>query len=134
MGRFDDDGYLFLVGRRGDKIIRGGENVYPVEVENVLAEHAAVREAAVFGVPDRRWGETVCAFVVPVDANRAPEPDALRVFARERLAGFKVPSSWMFVDELPRSPTGKLLRGDLARRGEPDLVAPAVSRQLGRRA
>jgi acyl-CoA synthetase (AMP-forming)/AMP-acid ligase II len=116
MGRLDDDGYLYLVGRRGDKIIRGGENVYPLEVENVLAEHAAVREAAVVGVPDRRWGEIVCAFVVPVDASAPPGPDALHAFARERLAGFKVPSSWTFVDELPRSPTGKLLRRDLVLR------------------
>jgi acyl-CoA synthetase (AMP-forming)/AMP-acid ligase II len=116
MGRVDDDGYLHLVGRRGDKIIRGGENIYPVEVENVLTEHPAVREAAVVGVPDRRWGEIVCAFVVPVDASAPPDSDALRRFARERLAGFKVPSNWMFVDELPKSPTGKLLRRDLALR------------------
>jgi len=106
------DGYLYLVGRRGDKIIRGGENVYPLEVEQVLALHPAVRDVVVVGVPDQRLGETIKAFVVPVEV--APDPETLRAFARERLAGFKVPVQWEFRDELPRNANGKILRRELA--------------------
>lgn len=112
LGRVDGEGYLFLSGRRGDKIIRGGENVYPVEVEQVLEQHPAVREAAVVGVPDRRWGEIVRAVVV-VDGPR-PSEDELRAHARAQLAGFKVPTEWVFVDALPRNSAGKLLRRHLA--------------------
>jgi len=117
------DGYLYLVGRRGDKIIRGGENVYPLEVEQVLALHPAVRDVVVIGVPDQRLGETIKAFVVP--AGAAPDPDTLRAFTRERLAGFKVPVEWEFLDEMPRNANGKILRRQLAaadrvsRAGEP---------------
>ena len=110
LGRLDDDGYLFLVGRRGDKIIRGGENVYPVEVEHVLEQHPGVSEAAVIGVPDQRWGELVKAVIVPADHANPPDPEELRVHARAQLAGFKVPTEWKFVDALPRNSSGKLLR------------------------
>lgn len=109
------DGYLYLVGRRGDKIIRGGENVFPVEVEQILETHPQVREAAVVGIPDQRLGETVAAFIVASDPSAPPSPDALRGFARERLAGFKVPTSWEFIDALPRNPNGKVVRRDLVR-------------------
>ena len=84
LGHLDDEGYLTLVGRRGDKIIRGGENVYPMEVEQTLERHPAVREAAVVGVPDRRWGELVHAFIVPEDSTAPPDPEALRRFAARR--------------------------------------------------
>jgi acyl-CoA synthetase (AMP-forming)/AMP-acid ligase II len=110
VGRLDDDGYLFLVGRRGDKIIRGGENVYPLEVERVLEEHPAVREAAVVGVAHQRWGESVKAVIVAADPARLPSVDELRAHARRSLAGFKVPTEWAFVDALPRNHAGKLLR------------------------
>jgi acyl-CoA synthetase (AMP-forming)/AMP-acid ligase II len=113
IGRVDDEGYLTLVGRRGDMIIRGGENVYPLEVEHVLERHPAVREAAVVGVPDRRWGEVVHAFVVPEDPSSPPDQEELRQFARDLLAGFKVPTGWTFVAELPRNANGKLLRRQL---------------------
>jgi acyl-CoA synthetase (AMP-forming)/AMP-acid ligase II len=113
LGRLDDDGYLFLVGRRGDKIIRGGENIYPVEVEHVLEQHPEVREAAVIGVPDRRYGELVKAVVVPVVADDPPSTEELREFARKHLAGFKVPTEWAFAAELPRNASGKLLRRHL---------------------
>jgi acyl-CoA synthetase (AMP-forming)/AMP-acid ligase II len=106
------DGYLYLVGRRGDKIIRGGENVYPLEVEQVLALHPDVRDVVVVGVPDQRLGETIKAFIVP--AGAAPEPETLRAFARERLAGFKVPVEWEFLEEMPRNANGKILRRQLA--------------------
>jgi acyl-CoA synthetase (AMP-forming)/AMP-acid ligase II len=110
LGRLDIDGYLYLSGRRGDKIVRGGENVYPLEVEDVLVTHPGVREAAVVGVPDRRWGEIVKAFVVPGDPHAPPSTEDLRVYARARLAGFKVPVEWEFRDALPRNHAGKVLR------------------------
>lgn len=107
------DGYLYLVGRRGDKIIRGGENVFPLEVEQILETHPEVREAAVVGVPDQRLGEMIAAFIVATDPSAPPSPDALRGYARERLAGFKVPTNWEFVAALPRNPSGKVLRREL---------------------
>jgi acyl-CoA synthetase (AMP-forming)/AMP-acid ligase II len=108
-GRIDADGYLYLVGRRGDRIIRGGENVYPVEVDEVLARHPAVREVAVVGVADRYWGEVMKAVLV-VDPSHRPSEDELRAFCRRELAGIKVPTLWEFREELPRSPQGKVLR------------------------
>jgi acyl-CoA synthetase (AMP-forming)/AMP-acid ligase II len=113
LGRIGDDGYLYLVGRRGDMIIRGGENVYPQEVENRLVEHPRIAGAAVIGVPDRLLGETIKAFVVPTDPDDPPDREELRAFARAALAGFKVPTQWEFVPSLPRNATGKLLRRQL---------------------
>jgi acyl-CoA synthetase (AMP-forming)/AMP-acid ligase II len=104
-----------LSGRRGDRIVRGGENIYPVEVEDVLVGHAEVREVAVVGVPDRRWGEVVKAFVVARRPDSPPAPQELRAFARAKLAGFKLPVEWEFVDALPRNHAGKVLRRVLAR-------------------
>ena len=112
LGRLDDEGYLYLSGRRGDKIIRGGENIYPIEVETVLAQHPDVAEVCVFGVPDRKWGEVVAAAVV-IRGEAAVDFDALGAFARERLAGFKVPTHWQQATALPRNATGKVLRRDL---------------------
>jgi len=126
LGWLDEEGYLYLVGRKGDMIIRGGENVYPLEVENVLTEHPAVADAAVVGVPDQRLGETVKAYVVPADGAAPLDQDALRAFARERLAGFKVPAVWEFTDSLPRNANGKVLRAQLiARAKEEHRHAPA---------
>ena len=93
-------------------IISGGENVYPAEVENVLADHPTVADVAVIGVPDDRWGETVKAIVVRkpgVDAR----PEAIIAFARERLAHYKCPTSVDFAESLPRNPSGKLLKREL---------------------
>jgi fatty-acyl-CoA synthase len=103
----DDEGFLTLVGRSRDMYISGGENVYPAEVEAVLALHPCVREVAVVGVPDARWGESGCAFVVLRDGARL-EPEALRAFAAERLARFKLPRDFVAVDALPRTETGKV--------------------------
>ena len=108
-GRLDDDGYLYLDGRREDLIITGGVNVYPAEVEGVLAAHPQVREVAVFGVPDDDWGARVCAAVV----GEAPEAE-LRELARDRLAAPKRPKEYRFVGSLPHTPTGKILRRALA--------------------
>jgi len=110
LGRFDETGNLVLVGRSTEMYIRGGYNVYPLEVEHVLAEHPGVREAAVVGVPDERWGEVVKAFVVAADPELPPIPEELRAHTRAQLAGFKVPTEWAFVPELPRNPAGKILR------------------------
>ena len=110
LGHLDEDGYLFLSGRKHDTIITGGVNVYPQEVEAVLVTHPSVAEAVVYGEPHEEWGQQVCALVVgsfggPLD------PDLLRAWARERLAGFKCPRRIEVVDELPRTPTGKIRRG-----------------------
>jgi acyl-CoA synthetase (AMP-forming)/AMP-acid ligase II len=113
LGRLDDAGYLYLIGRRGDMIIRGGENVYPVEVENRLLEHPRIADAAVIGVPDRLLGEAIKALVVPADPANPPASEELRAFARAALAGFKVPAQWEFVPSLPRNASGKLLRRQL---------------------
>jgi long-chain acyl-CoA synthetase len=108
-GYLDDDGYLFLTGRKHDMIITGGVNVYPQEVEQVLCGHPAVAEALVFGVAHEEWGEEVHASVVPV-SGMPLDPDLLRRWARERLAGFKCPRVIEVVDSLPHTPTGKLKR------------------------
>jgi acyl-CoA synthetase (AMP-forming)/AMP-acid ligase II len=107
LGRLDEEGYLFLEGRRHDTIITGGVNVYPQEVEAALAEHPSVAECAVYGREHPEWGQEVCVLVVPEGDLDA---DELRTWARERLASFKVPRHVEVVDELPRTATGKVLR------------------------
>lgn len=107
LGRLDEDGYLYLEGRRHDTIISGGVNVYPQEVEAVLSEHPSVAECSVYGREHEEWGQEVCALVVPAGDLDA---DELRAWARERLAGFKVPRHFRAVAELPRTATGKVVR------------------------
>jgi long-chain acyl-CoA synthetase len=108
LGRMDDDGYLWLDGRRQDLIITGGVNVYPLEVENALREHPGVEDVAVYAVPDDDWGQRVCAAVV----GTATEAE-LAAYVRERLSPPKRPKTWRFVDELPRTLTGKVRRDQL---------------------
>jgi acyl-CoA synthetase (AMP-forming)/AMP-acid ligase II len=110
LGRLDDDGFLYLDGRRDDLIITGGVNAYPLEVEQALLAHPAVHEAAVFPVDDERWGQMVVAAVV-ADVAAA----TLQDFLHERLAPYKRPKRILEVAELPHSPTGKLRRATLAR-------------------
>ena len=105
LGRLDDDGFLYLDGRRDDLVITGGVNVYPAEVEHVLVEAPGVREAAVFGVDDERWGQRVCAAVVG-DVT----PAEVIGHARAHLAAYKCPKDVFVVDELPHTSTGKLQR------------------------
>jgi acyl-CoA synthetase (AMP-forming)/AMP-acid ligase II len=112
LGRVDDEGFLFIEDRLKDMIITGGENVYSPEVERVLAEHPAVAEIAIIGVPDDRWGETVKA-VVAFRPGQTATPAELIAFARERLAGYKAPTSIDVVEALPRNPSGKVLKRDL---------------------
>jgi acyl-CoA synthetase (AMP-forming)/AMP-acid ligase II len=111
-GRMDDEGYLYLTDRLKDMIITGGENVYSVEVENVLAQHPAVAACAVIGVPDPTWGERVHAVVVPV-AGATVTLEGLRAFCRERIAGYKTPRSMQLVDALPLNAAGKVLKREL---------------------
>ncbi len=112
IGYQDEEGYYFLVDRKKDMIISGGENIYPVELERVLETHPAVREVAVIGVPDARWGEAPRAIVVR-RGDVAVDEDELIEFLRSRIASYKLVKSVVFVDALPRSATGKVLKADL---------------------
>ncbi len=121
VGYLDDDGYLFIVDRAKDMIITGGTNVYPAEVEGVLLDHPAVRDAGVFGVPDADWGESVAAVVQPAPGYRsgAGLEEELGAHCRARLASYKVPRRWFFADELPRTEAGKLAKRALRDRFVP---------------
>jgi fatty-acyl-CoA synthase len=116
LARRDAEGRLFIEGRKRDMIISGGVNVYPAEVEAAIEQHPAVGEVAVVGVPDREWGERVRAFVVRRRAPETPDvsADDLKAHCRARLAGPKVPRDVVFLDSLPRNPTGKILKRELA--------------------
>jgi len=114
-GYLDEEGYLFLTDRIKDLIVSGGENVYPIEVEEALAHHPDVLEVAVIGVPDEHWVESVTALVVSRPGAGVTDKD-LVAFARERLAGYKLPRAILFVDELPHTPSGKVLKRELRER------------------
>jgi acyl-CoA synthetase (AMP-forming)/AMP-acid ligase II len=119
-GYIDDEGYIFVQGRADDTIIRGGENIAPSEIEAVLGEHESVNDCAVAGVPDEEWGQRIAAFVV-LEPGAEPDVAGLRDFIRARLRSSKTPDEIMFLDELPTTPTGKILRRNL--------VAMAVERE-----
>ena len=104
----DDRGYCLIGGRLKDMIIRGGENIYPREIEQVLFEHEDVADVAVVGVPDPVWGEQVAAVVRPA-AGRTPDPDVLFAYCRARLAPHKAPRHWRVVDAFPLTPSGKIM-------------------------
>ncbi|MFI4935743.1 MAG: AMP-binding protein [Caulobacterales bacterium] len=113
VGYLDEEGYLFLTGRTAECIISGGVNIYPQEIDNELIKHPAVEDSCVIGVPNAEWGEEVKA-VITLNPGFKPDEDLAKdilAFARDHLAGFKVPRSLEFVDELPRSPAGKIQRG-----------------------
>jgi acyl-CoA synthetase (AMP-forming)/AMP-acid ligase II len=111
-GYLDDAGYVYVHDRVKDMIVSGAENVYPAEVESALFGHPAVADVAVFGVPDERWGEAVKAAVVLKPGHVASADDILG-FARERIASYKLPKSIDFIAELPRNPSGKILKREL---------------------
>jgi long-chain acyl-CoA synthetase len=113
LARVDDDGYFFIVDRSKDMIIRGGYNVYPREIEEVLYEHPSVREAAVVGVPDELLGEEVGAAIALAPGAQA-DAAAIQEFVKTRVAGYKYPRRIWFVNELPKGPTGKILKRDIA--------------------
>ena len=114
-GWMDEEGYIYLAGRGDDMIIRGGENISPEEVENVLCSNSKIDEAAVIGVPDPEWGQQPLAIVVLKNGAAATEEEVIE-YCRSRLAGFKRPHSVVFVDSLPRNPLGKLLKRELRER------------------
>ena len=111
-GWVDADGYLFIEGRADDTIIRGGENIAPAEIEEVLLRHPGIADCAVVGVPDDEWGERVAAVVVAV-AGAGLDAETVRAFAREHLRSSKTPGIVVFRDTLPYTETGKLLRRQL---------------------
>jgi acyl-CoA synthetase (AMP-forming)/AMP-acid ligase II len=114
MAWMDDEGYLYLAGRKNDMLIRGGENIYPIEIESTLAEHPDVVEVAVIGAPDEHWGEVVHAYLVTRSGpGGGLDEDELRAFCRERLAGYKVPVAFHVVAELPKNASGKILKREL---------------------
>ena len=108
----DDEGYLFIGGRSDDTIIRGGENIAPAEIEDVLVEHPHVRDCAVVGADDPEWGQIIVAVVVPAPGT-VPDPEDLRDFVRGQLRGSRTPDRVVFRDELPTNATGKVLRREL---------------------
>ena len=115
LGRWDDDGYMYLVDRKGDMIITGGMNVFPREVEEVLYQHSAVLEAAVFGVADKKWGEAVQAAVALRDgeAAKATKAEDILAFAKQHLSAFKVPKGLEIVPVLAKTPVGKISRREV---------------------
>ena len=112
MATLDEDGYLYIGGRSDDTIIRGGENIAPAEIEDVLVEHPHVRDCAVVGPEDPEWGQIIVAVVVPAPGTE-PQPEELREFVRAQLRGSRTPDRVVFRDELPTNATGKVLRREL---------------------
>jgi long-chain acyl-CoA synthetase len=112
LAKRDEDGYYFIVDRKKELIVRGGYNVYPREIEEVLYEHPAVREAAVIGIPDDHMGEEVGAAIALKDGEDASEED-IKAFVKDQVAGYKYPRKVWFVDELPKGPTGKILKREI---------------------
>ena len=112
VGHFDDGGRLFVDGRDDEMIVSGGENVFPREVEDLLADHEEIEEAAVVGVEDAEFGQRLRAFVVPRAGAELSE-EAIQAYVKQNLARYKVPREVIFVDELPRNATGKILKREL---------------------
>jgi acyl-CoA synthetase (AMP-forming)/AMP-acid ligase II len=112
MGVYDEEGYIYIVDRKKDMIVSGGENIFPREVEEILYRHPAVLEAAVFGIPDLYWIEKVHAVVVKKKESDATEREIIE-FCKERLARFKAPKSLAFATEIPKNPAGKILKKQL---------------------
>jgi fatty-acyl-CoA synthase len=112
VGRFDADGRLFVEGRDDEMIVSGGENVFPAEIEDTLARHPAVCEVAAIGVPDKDFGQRLRAFVV-LDRGAEVSEDDLKEHVKRTLARYKVPREIVFVEELPRNATGKVLKREL---------------------
>lgn len=117
IGYRDAEGFFYIVDRKSDMIIRGGENIYPREIDDVLYQHPSVAAAASIGIPDPLYGQEVAAFIVPRE-GREPTEEEIISFCRERLADFKCPKTVQFVEDIPKGPTGKLLKRELAKRFE----------------
>jgi acyl-CoA synthetase (AMP-forming)/AMP-acid ligase II len=112
MGRYDEKGYIYILDRKKDMIVSGGENVYPREVEEILYQHPAVKEAAVIGIPDPYWVERVHAVVVLKEGTSVTSEELID-FCKKRIARYKAPKSIEFVKSLPKTPSGKILKREL---------------------
>jgi len=112
MGRFDEEGYLYVVDRLKDMIVSGGENVYPAEIERAIREMDGIQDVSVIGIPDEKWGEVPKAFI-ETGKEPAPSPEEIMRFCRSKLARYKVPRHFEYVEQLPRTPSGKVLKKDL---------------------
>jgi acyl-CoA synthetase (AMP-forming)/AMP-acid ligase II len=112
IGYIDEDGYIYIVDRIRDMVVSGGFNIFPFEVEQVLMKHPAVQDCAVIGVPHEKWGEAVKAVVQLVPGREASEEELI-AFAKEELGGMKAPKSVDFIDDLPRSAVGKVLKREI---------------------
>lgn len=108
LGRRDEEGYLYIVDRKKNVIISGGQNIFPGEVEDTLYHHPGIHQVAIVGKPDDYWGESVVAFIVP-EKGASLSPDELKTYCKERLSGYKVPKEYFFRDELPKNGTGKIM-------------------------
>ncbi len=118
LGYRDEEGYFFIVGRKKEMIIRGGENVYPKEIEERLYRHPDILEAAVVGLPDPVWGEKVAAFIIP-KPGASPAAEAILAYCQEHLARFKCPEEVIFMESFPKTATGKIQKGKLKQRDHP---------------
>ncbi|HEY7915784.1 MAG TPA: AMP-binding protein [Acidimicrobiales bacterium] len=127
LGHLDEDGYLYIADRRVDMIVSGGANVFPAEVEAALSEHPGVADVVVVGLPDPEWGRRVHAIIEPADPAAPPAEEDVRLFARQRLAAYKVPKSVEFVDRIPRSAATKVNRAQLVAERAPDDPPPDLS-------
>jgi fatty-acyl-CoA synthase len=127
LAAMDGRGYLTITGRLKDMIIRGGENIYPREIEDVLFAHPAVAQAAVVGLADEKWGERVAAVIMPADPANPPSAEALRDYCRECLAGFKAPADWFFVAEYPLTASGKIQKFRLQEDIAAGRITPAAA-------
>jgi fatty-acyl-CoA synthase len=130
LGAMDDRGFVRITGRLKDMIIRGGINIYPREIEELLETHPAVAEAAVIGVPDDTWGEQVAAVIRIADGADRPSIEQLRAFCRSELSAHKTPAYWSFPDAMPRTTTGKLQKfvlRNLVTTGELSMVSPSLA-------
>lgn len=132
LGSMDERGFLKITGRLKDKIIRGGENIHPTEIEFILREHPQVGQAVVFGVQDDYWGEEVHAVIVPKSGEGLPGPLELYEFCDANMAHFKVPRYWYFTDKLPMTPTGKIQRFILKQLVEKEELKPAAIIRQGK--
>jgi fatty-acyl-CoA synthase len=112
LARMDEEGYVYIVDRKKDMYISGGENVYPAEVERVLTSHPGIAEAAVVGVKDEKWGEAGKAFIVPTKDSKATEGEILE-FCKGKLASYKIPKYLAFLPELPKTASGKVKKFEL---------------------
>ena len=113
LGTMDSRGYLKITGRLKDMIIRGGMNLYPKEIEDVIFDHPAVSQIAVIGIPDEKWGEIVAAVILPKDARNPPPVDDLFAWCRANLSPQKTPERWFFVEQYPLTSTGKIQKNVL---------------------